>query len=303
MQPMTEGDEQDRKELENKGWIGRPKLMRMTPELAQQWLDKNTVINRKPSDKHIGRFCKIIRARRWCPASCLFHMSKSGKLLNGQNRLHAVVKTGVTIYIWVLFDLADDVYNVTDTDELKRSLKDLLPKVMPSKTNIQGITNALWTIKHGIWPDVQQATLELFYDYEQDIDWVWKTFHPYTKIYASGAMAAFAYAHSCSKIQKKVEKFAEEITTGVGREPGSLAMVVERACLNTPKGGFKGRKNISRRILRAIKLYCEGKKTDRLLESREGLDWVRELLDEPPLPEDVDEARQDQPEKKSRQAA
>lgn len=284
MEPMTEGDEYDRTWLENKGWIGRPKLMRMTPPLAKQWLDKNTVINRNPSDKHIDRFCKIIRYHLMCPASCLFHVSKSGHLLNGQNRLKAVVKTGITIYIWVLFDLADDVYNVTDTDELKRSLQHLLPKGTASKSNLQGIANALWNIKYGVWPDVQGEVLKMYYEYEDDIQWAWKVFGPYTRIYASAAMAAFAYAHSVSKIQKKVEKFAEELTTGVGREPGSLAVVVERACLNTPKGGFKARKNIARRMLRAIKLYCEGKKTDRLLESVEGINWVRELLDEPPLP-------------------
>lgn len=279
-------NEYDRSDFERRKLVGRMKLVRITPKMASKYLEKNG-INRPLNETHVERFVEIIKSGLWCPVSCVFHIADNGTLLNGQHRLNAIVRSEITVYAWVCFDISETTYNAIDTEMRKRAIADLLPRGTLCKNNIGAICNALWNIKYNEWPSLSQKTLDLFYEYQPDIEWAWSVFQPKVSIFSAGVIGAFAYAHSVGKIQKKVEAFAEELVTGIGRETGALSIVLERACMRTSKMGNKNRRIIQRKTLRAIQFYCEGRRAEKLQETLEGVNFIRSFRDEAPLKEEI----------------
>jgi len=78
----------------------------VTPELAAAWLDLN-VGNRTPSKAKIHRFAVAMRAGRWTLNGETVKFSISGRLLDGQSRLMAIVEAKVPIVLEVRGGLPD----------------------------------------------------------------------------------------------------------------------------------------------------------------------------------------------------
>jgi hypothetical protein len=68
----------------------------ITPALAKQILARNKG-NRNPSPHCIRTYADTMLRGKWMLTSQGITLSESGNLLDGQNRLHAVVQSGVTI--------------------------------------------------------------------------------------------------------------------------------------------------------------------------------------------------------------
>lgn len=93
----------------------KAELLTITPELAAQLLTINT--NNRPPNKSIVTFyANQMAAGLWKENTGeAIKVSKSGVLLDGQQRLMAVVKSGVTIKMLIISDLDDSVFDVLDT--------------------------------------------------------------------------------------------------------------------------------------------------------------------------------------------
>lgn len=139
----------------------------ITPELALDWLTAN-VHNRPKKLAQIERLKADMLSGRFAVNGETLKFSRSGQLLDGQNRLHACWESGETIRSLVVRGLPDGtVIHRTIDSGVHRSLKDSLAiERYPSATTFGAMVAMLWRYEKRenhdprgvpIMPTVEQA--------------------------------------------------------------------------------------------------------------------------------------------------
>lgn len=91
----------------------------VSPELAASWLLLNQG-NRNPSKAKIRRFAASIKAGKWILNGETIKFSVSGRLLDGQSRLKAIVMAGAPALLEIRFDLPDAAQKAMDIGETRK---------------------------------------------------------------------------------------------------------------------------------------------------------------------------------------
>jgi hypothetical protein len=99
-------------------------IMRITPDIAAAMLESNT-LNRSLRRYHVDALAADMAAGRWHVSPDAIAFDTAGRLVNGQHRLSAIVKSGQAVDMLVMRNVAPGSYVVTD-DGLKRTLGDQL---------------------------------------------------------------------------------------------------------------------------------------------------------------------------------
>lgn len=86
----------------------------ITPAMAEQWLGKNKV-NRPLRNRKVMQFSRDMKNGNWRLTGEGIKFGQSGNLLDGQNRLWAVIESGCTITMFVMRGLEDDTQAVMDS--------------------------------------------------------------------------------------------------------------------------------------------------------------------------------------------
>lgn len=100
------------------------KVEKITPDIAKEMLRTNTS-NRPLSQSNINRIAAEMKAGNYMVNGETVKISKTGKLLDSQHRLHAVVLSGVTIETLVARGVEDEVFKTIDTGK-SRTPADIL---------------------------------------------------------------------------------------------------------------------------------------------------------------------------------
>lgn len=96
----------------------------ITPEIATKMLEKN-VGNRAISKPHLDFLTNQMSNGQWMYAADPIRIATNGKVLDGQHRLTAIVKSGKSLEMLVVSDLDESVFSVIDTGK-GRSAGDVL---------------------------------------------------------------------------------------------------------------------------------------------------------------------------------
>ena len=107
------------------------RVMKVTPNLAKAWLEMNKG-NRPLRSQHVTHLAAQMRQGRWILSPEPIVFSKSGRLLDGQHRLSAVIASQCTIKASVALVKNEDVFKVLDQG-VNRSNGDILgiqPKII-----------------------------------------------------------------------------------------------------------------------------------------------------------------------------
>lgn len=113
-------------------------LVEVTPELAQEWLANNDV-NRRHRPRNIDSMYRDMKVGKWKGELTVepIKISRTGRLLDGQNRLMAVEKYGKPVPMWV----------ATGLDDAAQKYMDLAAARTPSDiariTGIKNVTHAM----------------------------------------------------------------------------------------------------------------------------------------------------------------
>lgn len=99
-------------------------FVRVSPEVASDWLARN-IINRPLSPANIHAYAADMASDNWKLSSEAIKFTKSGKLVDGQNRLHAVIEAGKSVNLAVSTGEDDDIFDVLDSGK-SRSGRDVL---------------------------------------------------------------------------------------------------------------------------------------------------------------------------------
>jgi hypothetical protein len=96
----------------------------ITPELAALWLTRNNK-NRKIRDLHVNAMARDMATDHWAFTGEAIKFDRNGKLLDGQHRLKAVIKSGATIKMYVIPGLPTESQSFMDAGA-RRSAGDAL---------------------------------------------------------------------------------------------------------------------------------------------------------------------------------
>jgi len=103
-------------------------LMTITPELAKQLLSLNTSANRAVRKAKVDSYAKDMTSGLWRLTHQGIAFDWHGNLVDGQHRLHAIMKSGVTLQVYAYRGLNPDHFAVLDTGAA-RSAGDFLKKM------------------------------------------------------------------------------------------------------------------------------------------------------------------------------
>ncbi len=117
----------------------------VTPALARQWLDKNADENRNPKKSKIPMFVRDMKAGEWdSETGETIKFDEDGWLLDGQNRLHAVMLAGMPIKFDIVTGLKRKTMRVLDTGAA-RTASDAL-KISGSTSRTRAASIVRWVI-------------------------------------------------------------------------------------------------------------------------------------------------------------
>lgn len=100
-----------------------PEIVNVTPEIAEEWLNGNTV-NRKIRADAVYEYADDMTAGRWTISDSAICFSPDGKLLNGQHRLCAVISSGATVAMLILRNVPPEAMGNMDSGR-KRTMADV----------------------------------------------------------------------------------------------------------------------------------------------------------------------------------
>jgi hypothetical protein len=110
--------------LKSQHMTQQAKLITITPKLAEAFLENNGT-NRPLKSRHITGLARAMKEGDWKINGDTIRMSKSGTIIDGQHRLHAVVRSQITIQSWIIVGLDNDVFDTIDIGK-KRTVADTL---------------------------------------------------------------------------------------------------------------------------------------------------------------------------------
>lgn len=97
---------------------------KITPAKASEWLKRNQS-NRPLKPRAIDRYAQAMKRGAWKLNGESIKFNCNGRMIDGQNRLNAVIKSGCTIESYVVRGLPDDAFDTIDQG-VTRSLADVL---------------------------------------------------------------------------------------------------------------------------------------------------------------------------------
>lgn len=122
--------------------------MLVSPELAKEWLRQNTS-NRRPSEKVVERYSRDMAAGRWIFNGEAVKIASSGKILDGQQRLMAVVKADTEVLMMVVMGLDETTQASMDQGRARTVADNLTIAGEPNASILASLGRRVWQWDQG----------------------------------------------------------------------------------------------------------------------------------------------------------
>ena len=248
----------------------------ITPELAAQWLARNTR-NRNPKTEAIGRYAEDMRSGNWRLNGEAIKFSRTGVLLDGQNRLLSCMAAGKPFLCSVVFGLEDKVQDSMD-GSIIRNLADVLSISYDVKNSniVAGVVSGTLAWSKGVRTTAaahvkssRAQHIAWFVENRDEVAEATKAgVHIYgTKIGLSPKEAAVLW-WSLSKIDKEeADDFFDKLGTGVGLTEGHPILHLRKKLLSNavaPAGRKMPPSHKAAFVTKAWNLYRDGEQIGAL---------------------------------------
>lgn len=208
----------------------------ITPAVAKKMLEGNTD-NRKLRKHRVAAYTDAIKRGMWEIQNDAITISKTGKLLNGQHRLTAIIEADQACQCLVLRGVDDSAYTAIDSG-LSRSVNDALVAagVTHSATHLSPIARTMICMEAGLNP-MDHASLGLvqrhdIVDYanknDEMLEWALSLSRRADSAVGGirHAWGVFAILASQKHGRQKVEEFTNLVIDGVGLKPGDSPLAL-----------------------------------------------------------------------------
>lgn len=205
----------------------RAEFVNISPKVAEVFLKSNKK-NRPLSERRVFSYSKQMKSNEWKDTGDPIRFAKSGKLIDGQHRLHAIIKSGKTMKMQVMKGLEEDAGDVIDTGKA-RSAKDVLAmNGFSASTNLSGAAKFILLFEAGRFHttkgtlknySVSNANILTFVRKHKDlVEMCTFCQQVYSNFKVPGAISAPSltalYYILAKKNQIKVDEFFEKYGTG-----------------------------------------------------------------------------------------
>lgn len=121
----------------------------VTPEMAKEWLTRNIEHNRNLKERLIGALARDMANGIWMQNGSTIVFDAEHRLVDGQHRLNALVKAGVTVRMLIVTDVMTKTFSTIDQGA-KRTAADILHTLGEKDTAVLGSTLQLvWRDQRG----------------------------------------------------------------------------------------------------------------------------------------------------------
>jgi len=210
----------------------------ISPAMAMKYLEKNTG-NRKLRPMHISVLANEMLAGRWMISPQGIAFADDGTLIDGQNRLHAIIKSGVTVEMAVARGLARETMDVIDVGS-KRSVADTLHLTdnlincnIAAAASRQIVSLCFGYQAFVITIGITRTVLAFF---GPEIQEAIKFASPLKPAKKSWVVAALAFG---MKVEPSIRTFAEIIGSGESESKGSPAIAARNWIINANTDALK----------------------------------------------------------------
>ena len=254
----------------------------VTPSLAKEYLSV-AGSNRNLRDRLVDKYAAMMQAGQWLLTHQGIAFDMDGKLIDGQHRLHAIIKAGVPVEMLVS-------HNVQDHEEIKamsvvdggaaRSVADQLSigygvknpaKVAAAVASIA----ALILPEHSIRGLSAVQLMPMVQQYEDRISEVIHAmagrFKPGMQSPVIGALALALKVH-----RNATQEFIDAIVSGVGLKAGSPALTFRNWLINKnwkANGSKERRAVIGGATLNAVLAFKNNEKMELVRPNREAVNY------------------------------
>lgn len=245
----------------------KSKLMEITPDVAKKFLTRNTR-NRDLRERLVESYANDMRNGNWLVNHQGIAFNENGDLIDGQHRLHAVVKSGVTVWMFVVKGLSDTVQN-----GVLLSTMDTVDAHKP-----RSVADHL-SINHGLDNSaLQVATARMVVDivcgytgrittpqavkiltvYGKAIQHVVELSQMLPRLRSAPILGAFAFAYTTHPAQ--VDSFVMAFYSGADLKTGSPVLTLRNHMLHQPNTSRNSttRSRVSEIALNALYQYVTG---------------------------------------------
>jgi len=266
--------------------------MLVSPEMAAQWL-RNNFVNRPMSDDVIAAYARDMLNGQWIQTHQGIAFNDRDHLIDGQHRLTAIVRSGLTVAMMVTFGLPSKIEGseMTTMDAVDRgrtrSVADQL-KIQHGMKNgsaIASITAALANLcyNHRTRRLSVGQTLEIYRAFQESVDLVIAARPKDPGLKNVGVLAAFAFARTADPERAhRVESLFDFLSFEGQTPPGKPIRLLREFLISDDakllsRGTHRG---VAELTLKAIRLSLAGQDVDELNLSPAGLDHFRSLIPE-----------------------
>lgn len=252
------------------------KVENITPIMAAEWfkkVDRNHQRNLR--ENHVATLAAIMRNGQWTTNHQGIAFDDKGRLMDGQHRLAAIVKSGVTVSMIVSRGWQDNGGLIMDTIDhnAKRTVGNSFQVTYGIKN--ANITAAIVRTVANICTrgnpvSSSPATAKEIYDwFKKEIGHVLGLTGDH--LYMRKAVVLGTLAFCLRPMGAAMEPFVEQVVTGDGMPRNGPAALIRRYILN----GAARRGINSRHVALAAMHFVEGNAPSFLRESEMGLDFFR----------------------------
>lgn len=247
----------------------RTETVNVDPQLAIKWLEHNTE-NRKIDQRRVVRYAEMMRSKMWKLNGEAIIFSKSGRLLNGQHRLWAVVESGEGVDFLVVRGVEDDCFDSLDNPKLRNGATVL---ALAGKKNTSSLSAALvWKWKYdsgqlgaivGPSPAEIRRLADENPDYEQAAAYIGSS-KKLRKLCAP-SVTVFCRAEFSRQSETRADIFFESLDTGTNlSEDSPIYCLRERLVNNSGSISKLPSIHLLALFIKAWNWYCEGRKCRQL---------------------------------------
>jgi hypothetical protein len=213
--------------------IAQTYIIRVAPPLAAAWLSLNKG-NRNPSKAKIRRFARSIAAGKWVLNGETIKFSATGRLLDGQSRLLAIIQANTPAVLEIRGGLADLSQQAMDIGEARKGTHtlEMLGEKYPSlvSSGLRMIsrweTDTLSGNKFGVSSVLENqdipALLAKHSGLRSSVGWVVSSGHKIKHLLSQSEAAFFHYLFGLAHAKKR-DVFFTALADGIGLTPTSPA--------------------------------------------------------------------------------
>lgn len=261
-------------------------LEHITPEQAKELLEANTA-NRNMRSVHVDRIASDITAGRWQMNGATIVFSADGTLLDGQHRLAAIVKSGITIPMMIVRGVSGSVMPTIDSNISRKAADVAKLQGYTQVTRLVATTRMLMLIKtDSVDPSRKTGTgdvLALLERHPQLSSCVADAEHV-RQIIPPSIVAAWLYLARYNANEPDLANRAlNTLVTGVPSYSGDPIHTFRERMISMPKGEhhhMTGRYNVTMTLIAMWNDYREGRRLTMCKLRRSGVKMAKVDYDE-----------------------